>query len=122
MSSAAYLTFEDGEGPELDAWEPFAAEHGLSFDPHVVGRNTYKGRGVEVSFGKSDFSEPPLLPSGRIDFDNIRPPKDAGEITFSTFWMGEARPAVAKLAITAWHEFGGSLAADPEIKQLIKAG
>jgi len=122
VSSSVHLNFDDGEEITLDHWNTFAAQHGLAYDPHVVGQNTYRraGGGVEVWFGDDGFRPEPGA-DGRIDFTQCTPPAEARRIVFMTTWMSSSLRDVAKLAIAAWHEFGGALAADPEIRALIKA-
>jgi hypothetical protein len=122
MSSSAHLNFDKGEEVSLDDWEPFADEHGLTFNPHVVGRNVYRRGAIEVTFGEMQRSEEPDLPDGRIDFDAIRPPAEAARIWFSTYFMASGCRDVARLALAAWQRFGGSLDAAPEIKAHIVIG
>jgi hypothetical protein len=114
MSSSAHLNFD--EPLPLEGWEPFAAKHGLRFNPHVVGRNAYRCGPIEVSFGEIDRGEEPKLPDGRIDFDAIRPPNEATRVWFSTYFLGSGCRDVARLALAAWQRFGGSLDAAPEIQ------
>jgi len=122
MSSAATLNFDEGEEVDLAKWEEFANKHELSYAPRVVGQNTYKHATlpIEVFFGADGFCPEPG-PNGRIDFEQCRPPKHARRIVISTYWMDSARVDVARLAVAAWHAFGGSLNADPEVMAYIRA-
>jgi hypothetical protein len=121
MSSDASLSFDEGEEIELEAWQAFAAGHELTYDPHVVGQNTYKHARlpIQVRFGVASRT-PESGPDGRIDWLACRPPENARVITFSTFWMDAALTDVAQMAIAAWQEFGGSLDAAPEIRRRIR--
>jgi hypothetical protein len=121
MSSAATLSFDEGEEIELEAWTAFAAKHELTYDPHVVGQETYKHARlpIQVYFGQAGY-QPKPDPNGRIDWSACRPPEKARRIVFSTFWMDAALKDVAEMAIAAWRELGGTLDADPEIRLLIR--
>jgi hypothetical protein len=115
------LTFEEGEEISLERWLRFASKHSLTFDPHVVGQNTFKHgeQYVSVQFGQ-DGSKPDSGSDGRVDFSLCKPPPTAQRVLFTTTWMSSSVPDVAKLAIAAWQLFGGVLDADPEIRMLVR--
>lgn len=145
MSSDAFLSFDDGEEITLEQWQEFAAAHGLNYRPEVVGANTFQHEAtrVQVQFGGyvdrgscPDPEAPDPGPCGqpttaghlfghcscfghaqpRIDFSLCKPPAAARQIIFTTTWNSPDCPEVARLAVAAWHRFGGSLAAAEEVR------
>jgi hypothetical protein len=109
VSSDAFLSFDAGEEVTLEDWQHFVSLQGLLHRPEVVGGNTYQHpyHPVQVRFGRGSSTRREL-------------PAEAAMITFSTYFMGEACPVVAMLAVAAWQEFGGGLDAAPEIRNLIQ--
>lgn len=98
MSSAAHITFEkDTKGVPADEWAAFCVEHEIAYSPNTVGGNVYYyGGKVEIHY-------------------------EMHGLTFSTFWMGPGMNSVARIAIDAWRRWGGTLSADPEIRDLTRA-
>ena len=95
MSSAANISFEsDTIGVPADEWDDFCREHQIKHSPQTVGDNVYYAGEVEVHYA-------------------------VHELRFSTYWFGNAMRDVARLTRLAWRRWGGSLAADPEIRKLM---
>jgi len=97
MSSAIYMKFE--EPVEPDKWDAFCAAHKIEYSPYTVGGNIYYflgNGGVEIRF---------------------RP----GDIVASTFFMGDAVPAVAEIAARIVKELrASSWTCDPELDELMQ--
>jgi hypothetical protein len=107
MSSAAFIEFEPGtKGIPITEWREFCDEHGIVHSPNTVGGNVFYANQVEVTFGRVlrvlNVATPAL-------------PDHAHYLCFSTYFMGEALPDVAALALAAWKRWGGQLSAAPEI-------
>ena len=94
MSSAASISFESGTVAPANEWDAFCREHQIEHSPNTVGGNVYYAGQVEVRYA-------------------------AGKLRFSTYWLGSAMRDVARLALLAWQRWGGSLEADPEIRQCL---
>ena len=96
MSSAADITFaRDTVGVPADEWQHFCEEHHIKHSPQTAGGTVYYAGEVEVRYVER-------------------------WLCFSTRHGGRAMEDVARLAMIAWHRWGGSLTADPEIRNFMR--
>jgi hypothetical protein len=131
LSSTTYHHWdEETIAVPRDEWLAFCEERAIVYVPNQIGRNGFvhylsdegwRGPQVSIIYGEADYSDLPKLPNGMPDFGAAQPPERAYTIYVSVPWMSEGQDKVAEIGLEIWRRWGGTLTADPEIREIIAA-
>ena len=97
MSSSLYITHEPGTVSRRQ-FDAFCAEHAII----RASSGDWRHGDVEVTWHPDRSSRDTYT----------------GTVTFSTYWMGNAMPDVARLARAWWLLHGGQVGGSPELRPL----